>query len=222
MEIIPNVHQIRDSFVNLYLISEPDGITLIDAGFGRDGRKVLQAIAELRRPPQALRRILITHCDGDHVGGVAALKQQTGARVYASRPEASAMAAGNASREINKTGLAGKVFGMVSFLFKFAPASADEDLTDGEVFPVLGGLRVVATSGHTPGHVSLYSPSTGILFSGDSIISQGGALRVSSGPNTWDEAQARESARAQAALGASIVCAGHGQVVFGAAGKFPA
>ena len=111
---------------------------------------------------------------------------------------------------------------MVGFLFKFTPAGADEELKDGEVFPVLGGLRVVATPGHTPGHMSLFSPSKGILFSGDSIISTGGSLRVSTGPNTWDEARASESARAQAALGATIVCTGHGPVVCEAADKFPA
>lgn len=44
MEIIPNVHLIRDSFVNLYLIAEPDGLTLIDAGMGSNGRKALMEV----------------------------------------------------------------------------------------------------------------------------------------------------------------------------------
>ena len=44
-------------------------------------------------------------------------------------------------------------------------------LSDGQILPVLGGLRVIETLGHTPGHISLFAPSAGILFCGDSIVS---------------------------------------------------
>jgi hypothetical protein len=53
------------------------------------------------------------------------------------------------------------------------------------------------------------------------MVSENGALRESRGFNTWDEAKAIESVRRQAALGAQIVCVGHGPVVRDAAGKFP-
>jgi hypothetical protein len=53
------------------------------------------------------------------------------------------------------------------------------------------------------------------------MVSSGGALRESRGMNTWDEQLAIESVRRQAALGARIVCVGHGPVVTEAAGKFP-
>ena len=48
-----------------------------------------------------------------------------------------------------------------------------------------------------------------------------GGLRESRGANTWDEAKAVESMRAQAALNPQIVCVGHGPLVKDAAGKFP-
>jgi glyoxylase-like metal-dependent hydrolase (beta-lactamase superfamily II) len=97
----------------------------------------------------------------------------------------------------------------------------DERLADGQVLPVLGGLRVVATPGHTPGHISLYAPAVGVLFVGDSLVSERDGLRPSRGANTWDEAQALESVRLQAALGAHVVCPAHGPVVNNAIGKFP-
>ncbi len=217
MQITPRVHLIRDSFVNLYLIVDEDGLTLIDAGFGRNGGKALRAITELGYAPQDLKRILITHCDGDHVGGVKALKARTGARTYASPAEAAAMAAGHSSREMRQDTLGGRLFRVVGFLFAFVPAPADETLSDGMVLPVSGGLRVISTPGHTPGHMSFYAPAEGILFSGDSIITQGGKLHISSGANTWDEMKAVESARVQAALGATIICSGHGPVIRDAA-----
>jgi glyoxylase-like metal-dependent hydrolase (beta-lactamase superfamily II) len=220
MQITPRVHLIRDSFVNLYLIVDEDGLTLIDAGFGRNGGKVLRAITELGYAPQDLKRILITHCDGDHVGGVKALKARTGARAYASPVEAAAMAAGQPSREMRQDTLGGRLFNVVGFLFAFIPARADEMLSDEMVLSVSGGLRVISTPGHTPGHMSFYAPAEGILFSGDSIITQGGKLHISSGANTWDEMKAVESARVQAALGATIICSGHGPVIRDAANQF--
>ncbi len=49
----------------------------------------------------------------------------------------------------------------------FEPGPA---LTDGEVLPVSGGLRVVHTPGHSPGHVSLLVEPTGTLITGDALF----------------------------------------------------
>ena len=106
-------------------------------------------------------------------------------------------------------------------LFKPARIQVDELLSDGQTFPVLGGLRVLETPGHTPGHVSFFSPSAAVLFCGDSIVSEEAGLRGSTGANNWDQARSDESVRKQAALGARILCSGHGPVVMDAAGKFP-
>jgi glyoxylase-like metal-dependent hydrolase (beta-lactamase superfamily II) len=219
MQIIPNVHVIPGAIVNLYLIIDADGLTLIDAGLVRSGKKILRYIASLGHTPHDLRRIVITHSDGDHVGGLAALKAASGARVYASPIEAKAIAAGSVSRELKLRGLVKWLYETVPW-FKVEPATVDETLTDGQVLPVLGGLRVVETPGHTPGHISLFAPSARILFVGDSLISRWDQLHPSRGINTWDEALAMKSAKAQAALGARIVCPAHGPVVKNAVGKF--
>jgi glyoxylase-like metal-dependent hydrolase (beta-lactamase superfamily II) len=221
MEIITNVHLIPNGFVNAYLIVDPDGLTLIDAGMARNGKAILNYIAGLGRSPGDLRRIVITHADPDHVGALAALKAASGARIACGPAEADAIAGGRSSREIKPGPLLRPLFGLLSLFFKTVPAPVDDLLADGQVLPVLGGLRVVATPGHTPGHISLFAPAAGILFTGDSLISQGDRLYLSRPANTWDAAQAQASARAQAALGATIVCPGHGPVITDAAGKFP-
>ena len=221
MEIIPNVHLVTATFVNMYLVVDLDGLTLIDTGIAGSEKRVLKYIVGLGRTPTDVRRIIITHSDGDHVGGLAALKAATGARVYANAIEAEAIAAGRASRELKPRGLAGVLMGLVAGMIKTTPAKVDEFLTDGQVLPVLGGLRVVETFGHTPGHISLFAPSVGVLFTGDSIVTGNGKLMPSRGGNTWDMNKALEAVRLQAALGAQIVCSGHGPVVKDAAGKFP-
>jgi len=156
------------------------------------------------------------------VGALAALKAASGARIACGPAEADAIAAGRSSREIKPGLLLKPLFGLLSLLFKTVPAAVDDLLADEQVLPVLGGLRVVATPGHTPGHVSLFAPAAGILFTGDSIISEKDRLCLSRPANTWDAALAQASARAQAALGATIVCPGHGPVITDAVGKFPA
>jgi glyoxylase-like metal-dependent hydrolase (beta-lactamase superfamily II) len=222
MEIIPNVHLIPKTVANPYLLIDPDGLTLIDAGLPGSHKKILRYMAGLGYSPKDLKRILITHSDFDHVGGLAALKKATGARVYASPVEAQAMAEGRASRPVKPRRLMLKIlFALMAGFFKPARIQADELLSDGQILPLLGGLRVVETLGHTPGHISLFAPSLGILFCGDSIVSGDDGLHGSSGANNWDQAKSDESVRKQAALGARILCSGHGPVVLDAAGKFP-
>jgi glyoxylase-like metal-dependent hydrolase (beta-lactamase superfamily II) len=225
VEIAPNAHLIPGIIAHPFLIVDADGLTLIDAGLAGSEKKILKYIADLGRAPRDVKRIVITHADGDHVGALAALQAATGARVYASAYEAECITTGKMPRPLKPQGWQKIVFAVIAPLaarvFAAKPAQVDEILSDGQILPVLGGLRAVATIGHTPGHTSLFAPSAGILFVGDSLVSQGDKLRGSMGMNTWDQDKANAAVRAQAALGARIVCAGHGAVVMDAAGKFP-
>lgn len=222
MEIIPQVQLLSGGFVNFYLIAELDGLTLIDTGLSRHAKTTLQAITRLGRSPADLKRILITHSDGDHMGALADLKAASGARAYASPIEAQAIEKAHPSRELKMQGWQAQLFKLALPLFKAKPAHVDELLDDGQILPVLDGLRVVYTPGHTPGHISLYAPTARLLFCGDSIVAgKNRTLRCSRGMNTWNETRAQESVQLQAALGAEIVCSGHGPVVRDAAHKFP-
>ncbi len=222
MEIVPQIHLISSGFVNCYLIIEPTGLTLIDTGISRNTTNVLKYLAGLGKQPSDLKRILITHSDGDHVGALADLKSATGARIYTSSIEARAIAAAHPSRELKRQGLRMFLLMLIMPLIKVKPAQVDELLNDGQELPILGGLRVVNTPGHTPGHISFYVPAAKILFCGDSmVVEKNGTLRCSRGANTWDEDKAKESVKLQQALGANIVCSGHGPVVREAGGKFP-
>ncbi len=222
MEIIPNVHLIPGIIANPYLIIDCGELTLIDTGMPGSHKKILRYIAGLGYTPNDLKRILITHADFDHVGGLAALKAEAGALVFAHSNEAAAMAAGRPSRKLKPSNIfANLLYRAMDRLFKAAPVQVDELLAEGQVLPVLGGLRVLETFGHTPGHLSFFAPSAGILFVGDSIVSEKTGLRGSRGANNWDQQRSDESVRKQATLGARIICPGHGTVVMDATGTFP-
>jgi glyoxylase-like metal-dependent hydrolase (beta-lactamase superfamily II) len=222
MEIVPNVHVLPGGFVNFYLIDEPAGLTLIDTGLSRHFKTTLHAIKQLGRSPADLKTIVLTHSDGDHVGALADLKAICGARAYTSPIEARAIEHARPSRELKMKGWQKQLFKLATPLFKIKPTQIDGLLEDGQTLPILGGLRVLYTPGHTPGHISLYAPEARLLFCGDSMVAgKDGTLRCSRGMNTWDEAQAKESVRMQQSLGAQIVCSGHGPSVRDAAGKFP-
>ena len=221
MEIIPNVYMISGRVVNCYLIAEPDGLTLIDTGLASYEEKIREAILSLGRSIQDLKTIFLTHSDGDHVGSLAALKAASGAKVYASAIEAEAIEAGFPSREPNFSRLGKFLMRRMPGFFEFVPCKIDHILTPGDDLPVLERLWVVPTPGHTPGHISFYSASARILFAGDSVRSSRDELVCSTGPVTWDELEAQNSMRLQAAMRPRIVCVGHGKVVKNAVGKFP-
>ena len=224
MKIIDNVYVVPGVMANSYLLVDPDGLTIVDAGMPYSEKKTLQYIAHLGRSAREVTRVLITHADLDHYGCLAALRAQTGACTYASRIEAQAMAKGQSSRPVNRS--VGSVqrfmIRLMGNLLKATPLQVDEILSEGQVLPALGSLQVVATPGHSPGHLSYFSPTFQILFCGDSMRSDGNkGLRASRSRNNWDQEQARASAVRQAELGANIICPGHGPVVRNVDGKFP-
>jgi glyoxylase-like metal-dependent hydrolase (beta-lactamase superfamily II) len=221
MKIAENVYMVPKVVANPYILVDADGLTVIDAGIPGADKKILAYVTgQLGKSARDIKRILLTHSDLDHVGGLAALHKASGARTYASKIEAQAIALGKASRIIKPSGFSMRrvMFALMRPFMKVAPFQVDEILEEGQILPVLGGLRVVETPGHTPGHISFFAPSVGVLFCGDSIVSENG-LQVSRPAFSWDNAKAAESVRKQAALGAHTVCSGHGPVVSQA--KFP-
>lgn len=223
MMIIENLYIVPDVLANTYLLADEAGLTLIDTGMPRSHKKVLAYLAELGKAEEDLKRILLTHSDVDHVGGLAALVRASGARTYASQVEAESIAVGKSSRQSYSSGFSIRrlLFALLNPFFKAEPFQVDEILEEGQTLPALGGLHVVSTPGHTPGHLSFYAPATGVLFCGDSMVSSEDHLYGSRPGVTWDPDRARESVQKQADLGANIVCPGHGPVIKDASGKFP-
>lgn len=209
-EVAPNTYQLTIGGVNVVLIVE-DRITMIDAGLLGSAPHVLEFIEQLGRSPRELERIILTHRHVDHIGGLAALKKSTPAKVAIhpadiSDGEAPPPRPGVKHRLLHLPGAE-----TIRSVFGVFEKDIDIKLSDGEVLDVLGGLHVVHTPGHTPGSVCLYAPAHKLLVCGDAVRKRRNAFMLP--PKTiagFNREQAVASVRRLLELDIETVCAGHG------------
>ena len=143
---------LSDNFGYLVHDSETGATASIDAP------EAAPIIAALEQRGWKLSDILITHHHGDHVGGVAELKQRYGCRVVAPHDKTTAI------------------------------ANVDLRVANADVVKVGNLLaRVLETPGHTLDHVSYVFDSDKAVFAADTLFSIGcGRVFEGTYPMMWD------------------------------------
>jgi glyoxylase-like metal-dependent hydrolase (beta-lactamase superfamily II) len=210
IQVAKNVYRLFAGITaNQYLIVEPDGISLVDTGLPGSHRLILYSIRQLGYTPAQLKYIFLTHADPDHAGAAAELSKCTDASIVTSPVELDGLRNGQMTRQLFSTTFEGRLFNLMLPFFPVNGCTADQIAEEGQVFPVLGGLRVIASPGHCPGHISFYAERYGILFAGDSINCRGSTLSPYLGDSTWDKAAARLSFERQIVLQPALICGGH-------------
>lgn len=192
-QILPGLWEIDEigDEVHCYLWEWQQGITLIDTGFPRDARTILAALVKQGHALHNVRRIIITHADLDHTGGLAQLKKATGARVACHTVE-KILLDHPAQRQPAAWWLR-PVFAIVRLWpsYRTTAVTPDELLVDGQTLPE--GFTVVHTPGHTPGHISLLHQEKRFLIAGDALSNRGGTLQPPHYLFTPDEKNAQRS-----------------------------
>jgi len=178
-----------------YLLLGPETM-LVDTSMPGSAHKILAELGRLSISPRAVRHILLTHHDGDHIGSAAALERETGATVWASAGDIPFIQGDRPRPGIKR---------LASLLMRAEiPRALKTYPADNRV----GEVDVIPTPGHTPGHVSLLF--RGVLLAGDLVAVRNGRIRPSPPLMTWDMALVMESIRKVAPLPFNWVCPAHG------------
>jgi metallo-beta-lactamase class B len=143
--IFGNVYLVGTCGITSILITSDSGHVLIDGATEEAAPFIAENIRALGFDVHDVRYLLNSHEHFDHVGGLAKLKEITGAQLLA-RAEAKASLESGVTRGIDPQ------FGSIS---KFAGVGVDRVITDGEAV-TLGPLRItaIASPGHAPGGTS--------------------------------------------------------------------
>jgi len=160
-QIIGNLYYVGATEIGSFLITTRQGHILLDGGFVETAPQIERNIAQLGFKLEDVKILLNSHAHFDHAGGLAELKQKTGAKFIARARAAELLRSG----------------GHGDFRFgdtlPFPPVQVDQIIGDGESIE-LGGQKLIAllTPGHTKGNttwtttISDGSKSYDVLFAG--------------------------------------------------------
>ena len=200
MEIATGVHAVPLKGAIGHLIDD-DGLTLIDAGLPGSAAKLIAYIAEQGRSMDELVRIVCTHGHPDHIGGV---RELAGDRVDVMLHPADAAALEVTVKEALRRPSRSKVFAITA-----RKPKATIPMTDGDILPILGGLEVIHTPGHTAGSVCLYAARDRLLFVGDALEVRRGVVGFASPLFSDDIASARTSVERLAGRDVALIIFAH-------------
>lgn len=143
--IYGNVYMVGTCGITALLITTPDGHFLIDGATNEAADSIAANIRTLGFDPKDVRYLLATHEHLDHAGGLARLKQITGAK-FATR---------EAAKLGMETGLPLADDPQHGIHPPFPGIEADQIIADGETLQIgKQQITVIATPGHTPGGTS--------------------------------------------------------------------
>ncbi|MBW1740131.1 MAG: MBL fold metallo-hydrolase [Deltaproteobacteria bacterium] len=199
MKVTDNLHafiwrDITTNNCNTYLIDGPQKI-LIDPGHRHLFSHVRQGLADLSLSPDQIDLVIVTHGHPDHLEAVQMFEKPTLVAI---------------SYEENRF--------IKDLVGPYAPAmeldsfKPDFFLQEGDLTVGDCTFQVIHTPGHSPGSICLYWPDYKVLFTGDVVFSQGIGRTDLPGGNSK---LLKESIQRIAALDATYLLAGHGEIVSG-------
>lgn len=221
--IEPGIWQISLAWSNVWLLWEggDSDATLIDTGLLEDQTDLQRALQQIGIAEQQIRTVLLTHAHCDHAGNAAYFTAQSATvKLHAQElpflnmPRRTYMPSGMASLMRPHTALAFAI-GEARYPVPRIAGGA-QGLRSDEIVRTAGSdLQVVASPGHTPGHVAYFRERDGILFSGDAVMNIipirrviGLSLPIRFLSSDWEQGKA--SARRLSELSPRLLLSGHG------------
>lgn len=204
------------------LLSDDSHRVLIDCGYVGSLPKIEDALQKSGVPPQEITHVILTHQDHDHIGAAAAFKRKfPSVKIMASTIEAPYISGSQKSLRLEQAERLQRMlppeqqgFGeaFCGLLRSVEPVQIDQTLNSDEQLPFCGGCLVVATPGHTPGHISLFLPEHETVIAGDAIALERGEPVIANPQFTLDLESAAASMERLLSYSAKRIVCYHGGV----------
>ncbi|MDX9862411.1 MAG: MBL fold metallo-hydrolase [Rhodospirillales bacterium] len=180
----------RLDHINLWLIEEGDGWTVVDTGIACEQTKAAwERIVATHCAGKPLRRMIVTHFHPDHVGLAGWMAERFDAALWMPLAEwafahvqglgASTAADDGYRRFYHAAGFGPDLMALVesrsgNYATRITPIPfAVRRIEDGEVLEIGGrDWQVIVGGGHSCEHASLYCAELGVLISGDQVLPQ--------------------------------------------------
>ena len=206
--------------LNSVLVWDDKDVVLIDTGLPEQLELIRNAVEKTGFSLERITKIILTHLDEDHVGCAKHLRE-LGAEIMAHEKEVPYIQGDSVSPKLlamaeRLRSATEEELAYYASVQEAAPkmfVHVDRVLKDGEALPFCGGIEVIHTPGHTPGHISLLLKSGNILVTGDAANASDGIL---TGPNpeyTLDMPKAQESFEKLKKLNPDFIICYHGGVL---------
>lgn len=203
MEITKGVEMLHldfyGSIIHPILLWDQEVAVLIDTGYLDQIEELRLAMEKVGVSFDKLKAVILTHQDVDHIGSLPEIVQECGRniKVYA--------------HDLDKPYIQGEFPLLKDGHLENPPkGKVDETLSDGQELPYCGGIRIIHTPGHTPGHISLYLKQSKTLIAGDSMYSVNGIIEGIHEPTVLDIKEARRSLKKYLDLDIESVVCYHG------------
>lgn len=211
------------SAIHPTLIWDDQDVILVDTGMPGQLEALRDACRQAGVPLERINRVILTHQDVDHIGGLPDLLRSLDGKVevLAHADDRPYIEGEKALIKMNRERMAERLKDLpperrsqVEALLKSPPrARVDRTIADGEELPYCGGITVIHTPGHTPGHVSLYLGGSKTLVTGDALVSEDGRLMGPRPTVTPDMESAMRSVAKLTSLDVERAITYHGGVV---------
>lgn len=200
-------------------------VVLVDAGLPGMASLIHGAIEQARVPFEKITRIIITHHDLDHIGSLGDLQRKlphpvqvlshSGEVPYIQGeliPIKMTPAMRKQMEEQMESVSEERRQAMQSMMdtMKNQKLKVDRTISDGEVLPYCGGIHIIHTPGHTPGHVCLFHITSKTMIAGDALFVENGKLVPAPSFINADARMAIESLRKLASFDITSIIAYHG------------
>ena len=155
LKIIPVNTELGEP-TNCYIVKDEETKETMVIDPGGEPEKIIEMLNTLGI--NELKYIYLTHCHGDHFGGILELKKAKGGKVLIHRDDAEGL--------YNKAISLTYYIGMEDIQLKADSRVDDQDLIH------VGNIefKVIHTPGHTKGGTCLYCEKEKLLFSGDTLF----------------------------------------------------